>query len=119
MVKVVPTGPEAGLAVVGTFTVPCMSVGWIEQWYGKVPANENVKVNVPLCGSEPEAHSPMPVYPDPSATPSLVLVWLIVATFVHLTPSPRFTFTDLGVKLKFWMVTSLVAARAVPCTSRT
>ena len=60
MVKFVPAPPEVGLAFIGTFTVPCMSVGWMEQWYGYVPANENVNVKVPLCGIDARGPEPDP-----------------------------------------------------------
>jgi hypothetical protein len=41
-----------------TTIVPIM-LGWIEQWYGKVPLVANVTLTVPFAETRPESNAPV------------------------------------------------------------
>jgi hypothetical protein len=66
-------------------TVPTIP-GWIEQWYGKLPTDGNVMLNVPPGAIPPEFQAP------PFATE----VCVIESLLVHVTVAPTDTVTGFG-----------------------
>jgi len=84
------------LAAPVTVIVPVMK-GWMLQKYGKLPVELNVKPN------------DWPVFRNPeSQTPELlVLVWVVVPFFVHVTRVPTETVSALGWKSKSTIETAL------------
>jgi hypothetical protein len=92
-------GGGGGVAWVCTAMVPVID-GWMLQWYAKVPAFRNTKVNVPPRVSGPLSHAP----------DVAVVVCEAPSMFVHVTLSPTFTVSDAGVNAKFWIVTARAAA---------
>ena len=79
------------VVVLVTVIVPVMKV-WIEQWYGNEPDLVNVN----------EKDLPGVRSPEPNAPPSAVTVWvgppICDSLFVHVTVSPTWIETELGVK---------------------
>jgi hypothetical protein len=60
--------------------------GWIEQWYGKLPADGNVVLNVPPGAIVPDVHAPV-FETELCATESL---------FIQVTVPPTATVTGFG-----------------------
>jgi hypothetical protein len=98
-------GGGVGGAVVATaawtVTVPCM-YGWIAQWYSNVPAVP--KATVLLAPGSSKAVSKPPLFD--------VAVCASPPAFRQVTPSPAFTVTFAGEKLKSSIVTVWLAASA-------
>jgi hypothetical protein len=68
-------------------TVPTIP-GWIEQWYGKVPADEKVILKLPPGAITGELQAP----------PFAVDVCEIESLLVHVTVPPTGTIIGLGLK---------------------
>jgi hypothetical protein len=85
-----------------TTIVPVMD-GWIEQWYGYVPAR--VKVN----GND----APFPIGGEINATGAPVsdtTVCEVPSLFVQVTVVPAFTVRVAGLNAKFLIATAFAAA---------
>ena len=103
----VAVGAGVGVSVgvdVGVLTVTeAVMNGWIAQWYPKVPADVNVKENVPPVDILPEFHTPVSDV-DVCWTPPLL---------VHWTVSPTTMVIDAGVNTKSVIDTGCVESGAV------
>ena len=112
IVKIVPMGPDGGVALILTETVPVMpSDWWNVQWYWYFPPAVKANVKVLPTGTLPESQRESGVL--------LVEVWATVPPFVHFTLSPKLMDDDFGVKTYSVMVTFAVAARALPWRNTT
>jgi hypothetical protein len=60
--------------------------GWIEQWYGKLPAEGKVILNVPPGAIVPDVHAPV----------FEMEVCAVESLFVHVTVPPTLTVTGFG-----------------------
>lgn len=84
-----------------TTTVPFID-GWNVQWYAYVPAVVKVMVFPPSGGIAPVSNAPV----------SDVAVWSSGSLFSQLTVSPALIVTVGGTKVKLWMATDWLAAKA-------
>jgi hypothetical protein len=102
-VVAVAAGVFVAAATAATTTVPVM-LGWMLQWYVKVPAAVNVLANVAPVFILPESKTP--------GVSELTVCGMPASLFVQVTVSPTDTDTEAGLNAKLTMDTLWLAASA-------